>query len=137
MEKEHLKAILALIPDGVPYMIEGNSNIELYVGYRDCEVTFFDDNTNTVINIRQNTSNSGARYKFPIMVQALPYDQIQRIVILLDPKTLETYLASTSMTEEEQKKAYSVLAPLFRANINPLEGTNRTLTVDEYNDIQK
>lgn len=137
MEKAELKAILNTIPEGIPYMIEGNSNIELYKGNRDCEILFFDDNANVVVNIKRNSSNTGNRYKLPLMAQFLPYSEIQRVVILLDPKTLKEYLATTSMSNEEQKVAYATLAPLFKANINTLEGTNRTLSVEEYNDIIK
>ena len=136
MLKEELLRIRNMIPEGVPYMIEGNGNIEAYVGNRDCEFTFFDDNNNVICNVRPNNEQDGVRYKYPVMVQLVPYDQIQKISILHDLKSLREYLENTRLvSEEEIKKVITLVAPLCRANINPFEKTNRTLTTDEYLEV--
>ena len=61
---------------------------------------------------------------------------IQKISILHDLKSLREYLENTGLvSEEEIKKVITLVAPLCRANINPFEKTNRTLTTDEYLEV--
>lgn len=137
MTADEIKRIIGKIPEGVPYMIEGNNNIELYVGNRECEYVLFDDTNNVVINFRSNTENGDIRYKKPIMSQAVPYDQIQRICTLLSFNDFKKYLDNLNVSEEERTKAIVALAPLTKANINPFSNTNKTLTTEEYEKLVK
>lgn len=132
MEATELKNTINTIPKGVPYVIEGNSNIEVYVGNRDCNYTFFDDANQCVVNIGMNTVNCYNRYKYPILAQMVPYGEIQRITALFDIKTLIEYLKTMGKSQDEINKVVEEMGPLLKSNMNPFENTNRTMTDKEY-----
>ena len=137
LELAQVRKILATIPEGMPFIVEGNGNIELYYGNRDCEYSFTDDDKEVFINIKPNTENNGVRYKRPFDVQILPYSEVQRITINLDYPNLVKYLKNEGISDDIIQTVSDKLAPLLRCNMNPFDNTNRALSVDEYQNLIK
>ena len=132
LEVAQIKSIIQSIPEGVPYMVEGNNNNEVYIGNRDCEYTYFDHEKEVLINIKPNTENNGTRYKRPIDIQIMPYSEIQKIILNVDYNKLVEYLKNEGVTEDVISTIIKRIAPLLKANINPFEKTNKTFTQDEF-----